>query len=168
MISTPNPDMTRLMFRHHLAFSYRASSTVSSCFSRSSSIWVWRGASFPFALMTAGLGGSGRKAARNHAFGKVSDVHTYSRERYESPSGRMKPTAKRNIWAVLLFGAFPSACSSILGAWKMVRRLPRNALLCHRCGDQIGDNLCCGEPLTSARSSTPGRTRPTAKELCRR
>lgn len=80
----------------------------------------------------------------------------------------MKPTTKSIIWAVLLLGAFPSACSSKLGAWKMVRRLLREALLCHRCGDQFGDNLCRGGPLTSARVSPLGRTREIAKELPRR
>ena len=156
------------MFRHHLAFSYRASSTAPSCFSRSSSIWVWRRASFPFALMTAGLGGSGSKAAINHALGRVSSLHNCSRERSESPGGKIKPTAKSSTWAVLSLGALPSACSSNLGAWKMDRRLLGDVLLCHRCGDQFGDNLRGGRPLTSARSSTPGRIRPTAKELRRR
>ena len=50
----------------------------------------------------------------------------------------------------------------------MVRRLLREALLCHRCGDQFGDNLCRGGPLTSARVSPLGRTREIAKELPRR
>ena len=80
----------------------------------------------------------------------------------------MKPTAKSNIWAVLLLSAFPSACSSKLGAKKMVRRLPRDDLLGHRCGDQFGDTLCPGGPMTSARSRAGGRTRPIAKELRRR
>ena len=36
-------------------------------------------------------------------------------------------------------------------------------MLCHRCGDPVEDNLCCGRPRT--RSDSPGRTRPNAKEL---
>lgn len=168
MISTPNADMMRLMFRHHLAFSYRASSTAPSCFSRSSSIWVWRGLSFPFVLMTAGIGGSGRRAAENHAFGRISNLDTRSWERSDLPGGKINPTAKSNIWAVLLLGAFPSACSSKLGAWNIVRRLLREALLCNRCGDQFGDNLCRGGPLTSVRLSPSARTPPIAKELPRR
>ena len=80
----------------------------------------------------------------------------------------MKPTAKSNICAIRLLGAFPSARSSKLGAWKMVRRLARDALLGQRCGDQVGDNLCGGGPMISARSSAAGRTRPIAKELGRR
>ena len=92
--------------------------------------------------MTPGLGGSGSKAAINHAFGRVSNLHSCSRERSESPGGKMKPTAKSNIWAVRLLRAFPSACSSKLGAKKIVRRLLSDALSCHRCGDQLGDSLC--------------------------
>lgn len=80
----------------------------------------------------------------------------------------MKPTAKSNICAIRLFGAFPSARSSKLGAWKMDRRLPRHALLGQRCGEQFGDNLGRGDPMISARSSAVGRTRPIAKELRRR
>lgn len=118
--------------------------------------------------MTAGLGGSGRKAAMNHALGRVSNLYICSRERSELPGGKIKPTAKSNIWAVLLLGAFPSACSSKLGAWNMVRRVLREALLCHRCGDQFDDDLCREGPLTSARSSPPCRTRPIIKELRRR
>lgn len=56
----------------------------------------------------------------------------------------MKPTAKSNIWAVRLLRALPSACSSKLGAKKMVRRLLRDALSCHRCGDRFGGSLCRG------------------------
>lgn len=160
--------MTRLMFRHHLAFSYRASSTAPSCFSRSSCMRVWRGTSLPFALLTAGLGGSGRNAATNHAFGSVSNLELCSRKDSNPPGGNIKPRAKSSICAVRLLGAFPSACSSKLGARNMVRRLLRDALLCHRCGDQIGDSLCRGGPLTSAKSINPGRTRPIAKELRRR
>ena len=80
----------------------------------------------------------------------------------------MNPTVKSAIWTVRLLGAFPSACSSKLGAWKMVRRLPRDARLCCRCGDQFGDSLCREGPITSARSRATGRTRPIAKELRRR
>ena len=80
----------------------------------------------------------------------------------------MKPIAKSKIWAVLLLGPVPSACSSKLGARKMDRRLPRDALLGHRCGDQVGDNLCRGGPMTSVMSSAGGRTRPIAKEFRRR
>lgn len=36
-------------------------------------------------------------------------------------------------------------------------------MLCHRCGDQVEDNLCWEGPLT--RSDSPGRTRPIVKEL---
>ena len=118
--------------------------------------------------MTAGLGGSGRKAARNHAFERISSQHICSQKRSKSPGGKIKPTTKSSIWAVLLLSAFPSACSAKLGAWKMVRRLLRVSILCHRCGDQLGDVLCRGKPLSSARSSPPGRTRPMAKELRRR
>lgn len=49
----------------------------------------------------------------------------------------------------------------------MDRRLPRDALLGHRCGDQVGDNLCRGGPVTSAMSSAGGRTRPIANEFRR-
>ena len=80
----------------------------------------------------------------------------------------MKPTVKSTIWAVLLLGALPSACSSKLGATKMLRRRPIDAVLGHRCGDHVEDTVCRGGSMTSVRSSAGGRTRPIAKELRRR
>ena len=112
--------------------------------------------------------GSGRRAAINHAFKDVSDPRNSLPERTKSPGGKIKPTAKNSTWAVLLFGAFALACSLKLGAWKIVRRPPRDALLCHRCGDQLGDTLRGEGPRISAKSSPAGRTRRVAKGLCRR
>ena len=67
MMKIPNTDNIRLMLRHHLAFSYRASSIGLKCFSRSSSNCV-RGATFlPLTLLAADLGGRGRKEATNQA-----------------------------------------------------------------------------------------------------
>ena len=72
MMRTPNADNIRLMLRHHLAFSYRASSIGLKCFSRSSSNCV-RGATFlPLTLLAADLGGRGRKEATNQALQWVS------------------------------------------------------------------------------------------------
>ena len=67
MMKIPNADNIRLMLRHHLAFSYRASSMGLKCFSRSSSNCV-RGATFlPLPLLAVDLGGRGRKEATNQA-----------------------------------------------------------------------------------------------------
>ena len=67
MMRIPNADNILLMLRHHLAFSYRASSMGLNCFSRSSSNCV-RGATFlPLTLLTADLGGRGKKEAINQA-----------------------------------------------------------------------------------------------------
>ena len=49
----------------------------------------------------------------------------------------------------------------------MDRCLPRDALLGHKCGDQVGDNLRRGGPVTSAMSSAGGRTRPIDNEFRR-
>ena len=103
----------------------------------------------PLTLLMLGRGGKGRKEAMNH------------------PIGKMKPITKRRICTFLLLGDFPSACSSILGAWKIVRRLPSEVLSCHRWGDQLGVTLCLGGPLISERSSSLGLTGPIAKESLR-
>ena len=67
IMKIPNADNIRLMLRHHLAFSYRASSIGLNCFSRSSSNCV-RGATFlPLTLLAADLGGRGKKEATNQA-----------------------------------------------------------------------------------------------------
>ena len=69
MIKTPTGIIRRLRFRHHLAFSYFASSIGASLFSRS---WpmdvtlVRRRGQLPFSLKE-GFGGRGRKAAANQA-----------------------------------------------------------------------------------------------------
>ncbi len=120
-----------------------------SRFSRSSTICVRLRLFLPLRLLICGLAGRGRKAAMNH------------------PGGKMKPITKSITCALLLLGAFPSACSSMLGAWKIVRRLPSEVLSCHRCGDQLGDTFRLGRPLISARSSSLGLTGPIARELLR-
>ena len=120
-----------------------------SFFSRSSIICDRVGLFLPLMLLMLGVGGRGRKEAMNH------------------PMGKMNPITKSTICAFLLLGAFPSACPSILGAWKIVRRLPSEVLSCHKCGDQLGVTLCLGRPLTSLRSISLGLTGPITNELLR-
>ncbi len=72
MIITPNIHIIRLIFRHHRAFSYLASSIGPTFFSRSCSICVCRGAFLPFRFGTVGFGGRGRKEAMNQAAQQIS------------------------------------------------------------------------------------------------
>ena len=77
----------------------------------------------------------------------------------------MKPITNNRIWALLLLSSLPSACSSRLGAWKIVRLLPKDVRSCQRWGDQFGDILRLGGTLTSAKSSSLGLTGLITNEL---
>ena len=130
-MSTPTIDMSRLRLRHHLAFSYRRSSTGSRAFSRSRIMVarLMRAPTGSFSLWV-GRGGRGRNEATNQAYDQ-SQQEVRARAGACLPIGNTKPRANKTIWAVLLLMACPSASSSRLGATNRLLR-PIVLLSCHK------------------------------------
>ena len=165
MTSRPTIIIKRLRFRHHLAFSYCASSIGASLFSRSCAIDVLlagRTEPLPFSSV-AGRGGRGSTAAANQALEK--SVLSISHPKSDSiPNGNMNPIVNRMTCMFLRFGDLEIASWSMTGSMNRLLRFGTLARCCQRCGDQVLGILVLGTPLTSTRLISDGRTRVIGRE----
>jgi len=83
------------------------------------------------------------------------------------PRGKINPTVNKATWIVLLLGDLDTASLSMAGAMKRLLRLGTLLRCCHRCGDQVFENLGLGGPLTSTRLISEGRILVMGRESLR-
>lgn len=151
IMQTPTTIIKRFRLRHHLAFSYCASSTGASLSSRSCAIdALLPGRSRPLSFFPVpGHGGRGRTAATNQ------------------PMGKTNPTVNSTTWMFLRLGVLETTSRSRAGAMNRLLRFGTLLRCCHRCGDQVCETLARGAPRTSTRLISERRTRVMGTESFR-